>query len=403
MDQALFAGTSFILNILLARWLTPAQYGSFVLSFSVFLLLGIVHTSLITEPMLVLGSASYGSCFKQYFQILKRFHWRLASAIALILLVSALVVLLNDGAELAGAFLGLGFSAPAILFLWLSRRIFYIILSPRYSVQGGLAYGVGSIAIVYFFYRWSILVPFSAYLAIGFASLAVAAAFHAMLLSTPHEPDRISQIQVFSDHWRYGRWALPASLLAWIPGNAIYFLLSAWGKLEDGAAFRAVMNLQMPVLQINIALGFLLIPYFSKLAQSRELLLLTRKTGIVAILLSALAGLYGLLLLLINSQIFYVLYNGKFAAAAHLVPALSLFLIFAALSAVYGTALRAMQETKKVFSVTILTAGISLAAGFGLVPAMGVRGAVLTIIISSLSEAGGMIWFFYRAIQRNVG
>ena len=54
LDQALFAGSSFSINILLARWLPPVQYGAFALAFFLFLLLGALHTAVLTEPMLVL-------------------------------------------------------------------------------------------------------------------------------------------------------------------------------------------------------------------------------------------------------------------------------------------------------------------------------------------------------------
>jgi len=36
VDQALFAGSNFLLSILLARWLTPAEYGAFAVADAVF-------------------------------------------------------------------------------------------------------------------------------------------------------------------------------------------------------------------------------------------------------------------------------------------------------------------------------------------------------------------------------
>ena len=38
-DQGVFAVSNFLLNILLARWLAPADYGAFALAYSVFLFL----------------------------------------------------------------------------------------------------------------------------------------------------------------------------------------------------------------------------------------------------------------------------------------------------------------------------------------------------------------------------
>ena len=45
IDQGLFALVSVLLNLLLASWLAPAEYGAFAVAYSVFLLLGAVHTA----------------------------------------------------------------------------------------------------------------------------------------------------------------------------------------------------------------------------------------------------------------------------------------------------------------------------------------------------------------------
>ena len=58
LDQGLFAWAHFLLSILLARWLTPTEYGAFALAYSIFLLFGAFHTALLTEPMMVFGAVS---------------------------------------------------------------------------------------------------------------------------------------------------------------------------------------------------------------------------------------------------------------------------------------------------------------------------------------------------------
>src|SRR5829696_8092535 len=65
-DQGLFATSNFVLNIMLARWLSPQDYGAFAAMFAVFLLVGTIHTGLLTEPMLVFGSARYKDRLSEY-------------------------------------------------------------------------------------------------------------------------------------------------------------------------------------------------------------------------------------------------------------------------------------------------------------------------------------------------
>src|SRR3712207_1992334 len=66
LDQGFFASSNFVLNVLLARWLAPADYGAFSLAFAVFLLIGSLHTAVLTEPMLVFGPGKYKDRLSEY-------------------------------------------------------------------------------------------------------------------------------------------------------------------------------------------------------------------------------------------------------------------------------------------------------------------------------------------------
>ena len=44
-DQGLYALSNALLNILLARWLAPAEYGAFAVAYSALLLIGVFHAS----------------------------------------------------------------------------------------------------------------------------------------------------------------------------------------------------------------------------------------------------------------------------------------------------------------------------------------------------------------------
>ena len=66
LDQGLISGSNFLIGILLARWLVPAQYGAFSLAFSVFLLLSYVYQSLLSEPQAVFSGSAYRQCLRGY-------------------------------------------------------------------------------------------------------------------------------------------------------------------------------------------------------------------------------------------------------------------------------------------------------------------------------------------------
>src|SRR5215208_612330 len=59
VDQGLFTLTNFSLNILLARWLSPEEYGAFTVAFTLFLLFGALHIAVLIEPLLIFGPSTY--------------------------------------------------------------------------------------------------------------------------------------------------------------------------------------------------------------------------------------------------------------------------------------------------------------------------------------------------------
>src|SRR5450755_1484869 len=66
LDQSLIAGSNFGIGIFLARWLSPAQYGSYAMAFAIFLLFSLSYQSLILEPQRIFGPTDYVDCSREY-------------------------------------------------------------------------------------------------------------------------------------------------------------------------------------------------------------------------------------------------------------------------------------------------------------------------------------------------
>src|ERR1700719_1599604 len=67
LDQGLFSGSSFLLNIFLARWLSKEAYGAFAVCFAGMLFLTGFHNVLLIEPMTVIGPSCYPDRLIRYF------------------------------------------------------------------------------------------------------------------------------------------------------------------------------------------------------------------------------------------------------------------------------------------------------------------------------------------------
>ncbi len=72
LDQAMISGSNFAIGILLARWLSPEGYGTYALTFSIFLLLSQIQQALLLEPQSVLGPSRFADQPPQYLGALLR-------------------------------------------------------------------------------------------------------------------------------------------------------------------------------------------------------------------------------------------------------------------------------------------------------------------------------------------
>src|SRR2546426_3951545 len=90
-DQGLISGANFFLNILLARWLSPAGYGAYALVFYIVLLLTSVHQALVLEPMSVLGGALESLERPDYVRTLLRMNAILGIALSVLFAIAAII------------------------------------------------------------------------------------------------------------------------------------------------------------------------------------------------------------------------------------------------------------------------------------------------------------------------
>src|SRR5690349_20138293 len=68
VDQGLFSGAGFLVNLLLARWLAPASYGAFAVAFAGFLFISGFHNVLVLEPLTVMGPGRHSDNLPAYFR-----------------------------------------------------------------------------------------------------------------------------------------------------------------------------------------------------------------------------------------------------------------------------------------------------------------------------------------------
>jgi O-antigen/teichoic acid export membrane protein len=400
LDQGVFAGSNFVISILLARWLSPEQYGSYAVAFAIFLFILTFYQALLLEPMLVFGGSVYRNCLRGYLKALLVLHLGISLGIVLVLGVSAGVAFrLEPASSMPSALVGVGFAAPSILLFWVLKRTFYLKLSPAPSAGAAVLYCILTMGGLAFVYKHGLLSVFSALMLMGVGSLGGSASLLVYLklrLSSAHDAPSVRDI--WNRHWRYGRWALGANAMMWVPINLFYPLLSKFSGMAQAGELKALMNFASPMLQTCAALSSLMLPYSARVLEQRGSagvhIVLKRMT----LLCVACAVPYWVVLLLFRGPAFRMLYSGRYTEVAYLLPVIALASI--AGSAFFGPSivLRSLESPGLVFAAVTISSGISLAVGIPLTRALGVGGAVWSIALSeSLAFVAAVVLLRRRA------
>lgn len=398
IDQGLISGSNFVLSILLARWLVPEQYGAYAVAFGFFILVSLVYSALVLEPMAVFGGSSYRERLRGYLGSVMRIHTVMSALLVVIFGVSAFIAWkITPGNGLAGAIAGVTIASPFILVFSLARRTFYLELSPAKAAVGALVYCATSLTCLFLVYQHRWLSPFSAFLILGVAAFGTSIYLFARLYKdlTPSTMEH-SVSHVWGRHWRYGSWALLSCVASWIPANIYYPLLSSFGTMAQSGQLKALMNFTLPVEQVKGALGLLFLPYAASVLEREGKSnggSLSRRMTLVAV---GVAVAYWAVILTTQHSIFHALYSGRYSEVAHLLPIVAIGSI--AWCGSFGSAivLRAMEAPSAVFIAFGLSTIASTIVGVPATRVWGLTGAIWGMNVSDLLSWMFLIWLLRR-------
>lgn len=184
--------------------------------------------------------------------------------------------------------------------------------------------------------------------------------------------------RVWRMHWDYGRWALLAGALSWIPGHIYYLVLPAFHGLEAAAQLKALMNLLMPILHFNSALAQLLVPGMVRARASGRLMRFAQ-ASLVAF--EGFALVYWLFLLGLGQHVMEWLYGDKYIHASAWLLWLGLLPMLNSGALVGSSMLRALEQPRAVAMVYAVMAGFSATVGVALVWMRGFEGAVAALLL----------------------
>ncbi|HWP83573.1 MAG TPA: hypothetical protein VNN17_00145 [Terriglobia bacterium] len=392
LDQGLFAGAHFALNVLLARWLSPESYGAFALSYSIFLFVAAVHTALITEPMMVFGSGKYRENASSYLGSLLGGHAALTVAGAMVLAVIAAACAGIYSPEVRRTLFTLSVCLFPLLLLWVTRRAFYFDFRPGWAVVGGVIYFLLLVTFAGGLYRAGLLSSATGVLSMAGASLLAVGLHLGRLRPSWAAGGRGLLLEVFREHWRYGRWALGSAFVSWFPMNIYYLALPLWRGLEEAGSLRALMNLANPLLHSITAISLLLFPVLVRHQQKGRRDLMARAGWRFFWLFAFGSAAYLGPLWLFQREVFEILYGGKYAADSGWPLLLAGALpVGCAGTVVLGNILRACERPDGVFWSYLVASPLAVGMGLALSARFGLSGALAGMLAAHALTALAMM------------
>jgi O-antigen/teichoic acid export membrane protein len=367
----------------LARQLTPQRYGAFALAFEIFLFLTVVYGSLILEPLSVFGSSVFREQSREYLGKLLQVHAVLGSVILLLLSYAAWMLhAVVPGSVLPTALAGVAVASPCLLLFWLARRMFYVRLAPPEALRGAAIYCAVLVLGLALVYRSHLLSPLTAFLLMAAGALVTAPSMLARLRPALRAA-RPGLQEVIRRHWIYGRWALASAVAIWLSGAIYYPLLGGMRGLAEAGEMKALMNFASPIGQVIAALSLLSLPYASRVLYQEDA---GRRQRLVWNLAAVYCGgtlAYWLVVLAFRGSIVTHLYAGRYQNIESLLPWVALGSVLRISATAHAITLRAMHAPKLVFAAYSAASVTAVAIGVPATWAFGLRGAVMTFVLSS--------------------
>lgn len=397
LDQALISGANFVLNVLLARWLSLGEYGAFSVAFTVFLVLSGLHTALLLEPISVLGVAYRGDRFPEYLGSVTLIHAGLTVALSITILAAAQFI--GDW-QLQDALRGLALSLPLILSMWLLRRVYYLETRPGAAAVTSAIYAiivvVGFICLTLFAFKS----PLVGFIAMGIACLfASGVGLKLRLLREVFEPGSKSVLQIWfvlKEHWDYGRWLVLTAMLSLATTQVQMIFAAALTGLEGAGTLRAISSFAVPMVQATIAIATLGLPILAREFQQGNPTRLRQLGSRITLGLVAVALMYGVVLFLVAEPLERTLYDGKFAESIWLIPIFGLLPIFGALANGYALIARAMRRSDLILVGSAATAPVAVLTSLLFTRLWGVGGAAMSLLLAYVFNAAVM-YYLYRS------
>lgn len=366
-DQAVYGATHLVLQVLLARWLSTADYGRFAATYAGCVLVQLVHNAAYVEPTVVFSAKKAGDA-RDYLRRAVATGTVQGTALAILLTIASAVLsrILAGPSGFDYAYL-VGAVSLLLMPFWFARRVLWVLDSGVMAFAGTITYALIACVGLLLLSFAGHLSATTGLLVIGGTGAVVGLAFLAgagVLAVSP----TLSRSELRS-LWQYGRWSSPATIINWLSGHGYFVLFPLVASVVDGAHFRALLNLVLPVQNVLIGLSAYWLPRLSADVSQHGFDGIASQWRRMLLLMGAITLAYVLPLIAFGDRIVELLYAGAYQEIAGHLPLAALAMLAWPLMYASTVGLRAVARPARVFTVNIvIVAGVgSWAAPWALI------------------------------------
>jgi O-antigen/teichoic acid export membrane protein len=400
LDQGIYSGSNFVFNILLARWLSPEDFGSFSLAFAIFLFFTGFYNAMILEPMSVFGMAKYADNIHRYLSSQFAIHIIVTSISAIFISSAGYVLFYFSFANsfLSYAIVGAGCFLPLMLLMWLARRAFYILGEPGWACLLSCLYSICLLGGAFYLRFMKVESSIAWFGIMGFSSLAgLIILFRLNVFNFALDKNsELSWKKLLAEQWVFGKWIILAAFLNFVATQIQIFIAAGILGLEAAGVLRALQNFMLPMMQVLFAISTLILPSIAFAYGKKNYAIMRRKSFEVSGILLFLSILYVICLFFFSDSLENFLYTNKYEEFTWLIPVIGIIPLISAFEIGFSLIVRSLQRS---IYHTILTFGMAVVASLSslyLIPSFGITGAVWSLVVTTCASLVINIWFYHK-------
>jgi O-antigen/teichoic acid export membrane protein len=399
IDQATSSTANFVMNVLLARWLAPADYGSFSVSWSFCLVLAALHNAMILEPMSVVGPAEYSAGLRGYLQNVRKLNMGVVLALGV---CAATIGVFYETPQVRQVLFVLALCLPGYLLVLTRRREQYVLDQPLRALQISGAYAVAVLGTLNLLHATSHLTAATGLACIGMALPVVLLA--GMRRPLPHGRGSFVSVhngyQIARAHWKYGRWLFASTLVAFGIPDLQTILLSGLVDLKSAGALRALMNFVLPLAQLLTVLSIYCLPRLARQMKMHGAGRGLRQTIVFPLAIIVIALGYLAALLAFGPLLERLLYGGRMAEYLGYLPWLAAAALISSVGTGFSALLRAAQNSQHQLLAGVTGTATGVIAALLLLKTHGLEGAIWSMTLANAASTGAILGAYLWMIRR---